>query len=143
MFTLSALSIGTLAAHAGVNVETIRFYQRKGLLQQPARPPRGARRYAPATVDRVRFIKSAQAWGFSLDDIAELLRLEDGAGCEDARRIAEARLAVVRSRLRDLRRMATALEAAVDACKGRRGRVSCPLTASLRLPQLRRPDQAG
>ena len=132
MSTLSALSIGALAAHAGVNVETIRFYQRKSLLQQPVRPPRGARRYAPDTVDRVRFIKAAQAWGFSLDDIAELLRLEDGTGCEDARRIAQSRLAVVRTRLRDLRRMATALASAIDACGAHRGRVSCPLIASLR-----------
>ena len=72
------LTIGVLAEAAGVNVETIRFYQRKGLLPEPDRPVGGIRRYGAADVARVRFIKSAQRLGFSLDDVAQLLRLEDG-----------------------------------------------------------------
>lgn len=130
--TRDALTIGTVASQAGVTVETLRFYHRRGLLPLPPRPLRGVRRYPPDAVDRVRFIKAAQAWGFSLADIGDLLRLEDGAACEDTRRLAEARLATVSARLRELRRFERALRAAIAACRGRRGRMSCPLIASLR-----------
>ena len=68
-------TIGALAAEAGVNVETIRFYQRKKLLPEPERPRGGIRRYGPAEVSRVRFIKAAQRIGFTLDEIAQLLQL--------------------------------------------------------------------
>lgn len=75
---LENLTIGVFAKAAGVNVETIRFYQRKGLLLEPDKPYGSIRRYGEADVTRVRFVKSAQRLGFSLDEIAELLRLEDG-----------------------------------------------------------------
>lgn len=130
----SAISIGTLAAQAGVNVESIRFYQRKGILAVPPRPPRGARRYPPDAVDRVRFIKAAQSWGFTLTDVAELLRLEDGMACHTTRRIAEGRLATVTARLDELRLVARALRRAIADCQASKGRVSCPLIASLRRP---------
>ncbi|MDD3577045.1 MAG: MerR family transcriptional regulator, partial [Halothiobacillus sp.] len=86
------LSIGVLAKSAGVNVETIRFYQRKGLLPEPDKPYGSIRRYGEADVARVRFVKSAQRLGFSLDEIAELLHLEDGTHCEQASRLAEHKL---------------------------------------------------
>lgn len=127
------LSIGALAALAGVNVETIRFYHRKGLVPLPPRPQRGARRYSSDSIDRVRFIKAAQSWGFSLSDVAELLRLHDGTGCAETRRIAEERLVLVTTRLRELRRVEAALRGAIRACTARRGRVSCPLIASLKV----------
>ena len=79
------LTIGVLAEAAGVNVETIRFYQRKGLMQEPDRPQGGIRRYGEADLARVRFIKSAQRLGFSLDEIGDLLELEDGSHCTEAR----------------------------------------------------------
>jgi MerR family mercuric resistance operon transcriptional regulator len=125
------LTIGALAAEAGVNVETIRFYQRRGLLGQPQRPPGGVRRYGPGEVARVRFIKSAQRIGFSLDEVAQLLQLEDGTGCSQAREIAAHRLLDVRRRLADLQRIETALAALVARCAGAHGRVACPLIASL------------
>lgn len=125
------LTIAGLAAAAGVGVETIRFYQRRGLLREPARPPRGVRRYGAADVARVRFVKAAQRLGFSLDEVAQLLRLDDGAGCALARQIAEQRLADVRRRLVDLRRIEAALASLVARCSGARGRVACPLIASL------------
>ncbi len=78
------LTIGVFAKAARVNVETIRFYQRKGLLPEPDKPYGSIRRYGEADVTRVRFVKSAQRLGFSLDEIAELLRLEDGTHCEEA-----------------------------------------------------------
>lgn len=142
MTTPLSLSIGALAAQAGVNVETIRFYQRRGLLAQPARPPRGMRKYDPETVHRIRFIKAAQAWGFSLADVAELLLLEDGTACSRARQIADDRLAVVRVRLRELRRVEAALRSAVSACNTGRQRMSCPLIVSLRVPPMRSSTSA-
>ena len=133
----STLLIGALATQAGVNVETIRFYQRKGLIPQPPRPVRGARRYSGDAVDRVRFIKSAQSWGFTLGEVGELLRLDDGMACDATRRIAEERLAVVTERMRELRQVSRALRRAIAECQGRRGRVSCPLISSLRRSGLR------
>jgi MerR family mercuric resistance operon transcriptional regulator len=126
-----ALTIGLLAAAAGVNVETIRFYQRRGLLGEPERPHRGVRRYGAADVARVRFIKSAQRIGFSLDEVAQLLQLEDGTRCTQASEIAARRLLDVRQRLADLRRIEAALVDLLARCDGARGRIACPLIASL------------
>jgi MerR family mercuric resistance operon transcriptional regulator len=128
---MDTFTIARLAEAAGVGVETIRFYQRKGLLAEPVRPPGGIRRYAASDVARVRFIKAAQRLGFQLSEIAQLLRLDDGAGCRDARRIAEEKLAEVRVRLSDLRRVESALGKLVRRCTTASGRVSCPLIASL------------
>ncbi|MBU6491618.1 MAG: Hg(II)-responsive transcriptional regulator [Burkholderiales bacterium] len=125
------LTIGALAKAANVNVETIRFYQRKGLLREPDRPYGGIRRYGGADATRVRFIKSAQRLGFNLEEIAELLRLEDGTHCAQASRLAEHKLADVRNKLADLMRMESALVALVSACYRHQGNVSCPLIASL------------
>lgn len=125
------LTIGTLAAEAGVNIETIRFYQRKNLLPEPERPYGSIRRYSHAEVSRVRFIKAAQRIGFTLDEIAQLLQLEDGTQCAQARNIAEHKLADVRQRLVDLQRMEAALADLVGRCAAGRGKVACPLIASL------------
>ena len=126
-----SLTIGALAAEAGVNVETIRFYQRRKLLTEPERPYGGIRRYGPAEVSRLRFIKAAQRIGFTLDEIAQLLQLEDGTHCSQARTIAEHKLTDVRHRLEDLRRIETALAQLVKRCAAGRGTVTCPLIASL------------
>ncbi|TAM00963.1 MAG: Hg(II)-responsive transcriptional regulator [Paraburkholderia sp.] len=125
------LTIGALASAAGVNVETIRFYQRRGLLPEPDKPYGGIRRYDEADVARVRFVKSAQRLGFSLDEIADLLRLEDGTHCDEASRLAERKLDDIRSKLADLMRMESVLSQLVCACHERKGNVSCPLIASL------------
>lgn len=125
------LTIGAFAEAAGVNIETIRFYQRKGLLSEPYKPPGGIRRYGEADVTRVRFVKTAQRLGFSLDEIAELLRLEDGTHCGEASMLAERKLEDVREKLADLARMETVLSKLVRACHARRGSISCPLIASL------------
>ena len=128
---LKNLTIGAFGKAAGVNVETIRFYQRKGLLPEPARPYGSIRRYGKADVARVKFVKSAQRLGFSLDEIAELLRLEDGTHCDEASRLAEHKLQDVRAKLADLARMEVVLSQLVCACHARQGNVSCPLIASL------------
>ena len=127
----SNFTIGGLANTAAVNVETIRYYQRKGLLTEPERPAGGIRRYGTAELARVRFIKSAQRLGFSLDEVGELLRLEDGTHCDEASSLAEHKLVDVRGKLADLLRMESALTALVNACHARKGSVSCPLIAAL------------
>lgn len=131
MDEIRGLTIGAIAKAAGVNVETLRFYQRKGLLPQPARPYGGVRRYGAAEVRRVRFIKAAKRLGFTLDEIGGLLRLDDGAHCEDASRLAEQKLRDIRDKAADLARMEAVLAALVDACHAQTGTVSCPLIASL------------
>ncbi|QDL36442.1 Hg(II)-responsive transcriptional regulator [Rhodoferax sediminis] len=128
---LENLTIGGFARAAGVNVETIRFYQRKGLLAEPDKPYGSIRRYGVADVTRVQFMKSAQRLGFSLDEIAELLRLEDGTRCEEASSLAEHKLKNVREKLAHLTSMETVLSQLVRACHARKGNVSCPLIASL------------
>ena len=127
------LTIGTIARHAGVNVETIRFYHRRGLLPEPPKPLGGVRRYSQVDVARLRFIKSAQRLGFTLDEIGLLLRLDDGTDCAEARAIAERKLTDVRARLKDLRRIEAALKGLVEACQAPESKVSCPLIASLRI----------
>ena len=124
-------SIGLLAEAAGVGVETIRFYQRKRLLPEPERPRGSIRRYADDDLARVRFIKSAQRLGFSLDEVSELLKLEDGAHCDEARSLAERKLEDVRVRLADLRNIESVLSQLVVRCGATRGAVTCPLIASL------------
>lgn len=124
-------TIGALAFEAGVNVETIRFYQRKNLLAEPERPYGGIRRYGLSEVARVRFIKAAQRLGFTLEEIAQLLQLDDGTQCTKARLIGEKKLADVRQRLADLQRIETALADLVGHCARTRGKVACPLIASL------------
>ncbi|OFW30301.1 MAG: Hg(II)-responsive transcriptional regulator [Acidobacteria bacterium RIFCSPLOWO2_02_FULL_65_29] len=125
------VSIGAMANAAGVNVETIRFYQRRGLLAEPKRRYGEIRRYGSADVARVKFVKAAQRLGFSLDEIAGLLKLDDGTRCDEARGMAEEKLNGVRAKLRDLRRMESALKALIADCCAGRGTVTCPLIASL------------
>ncbi len=126
-----SLTIGALAKAANVNVETIRFYQRKGLLPEPDKPYGGIRRYCQADVARVRFVKSAQRLGFSLDEVADLLKLEDGTHCNEASSLAERKLGDIRMKLADLARMESVLAQLVCACHARKGNVSCPLIASI------------
>lgn len=125
------LTIGAFAKLTGVNVETIRFYQRKGLLPQPDKPMGGIRRYGQADVARVRFVKSAQRLGFSLEEVAGLLRLDDGTHCDEARALAEHKLKDVREKLADLRRIEAVLMQLIDDCCAKSGTVSCPIITSL------------
>ena len=125
------LTISKLAREAGVNVETIRFYQRRGLLAEPIKPLGGIRHYEQVDVSRVLFIKAAQRIGFTLDEIAQLLNLDDGMHCSEARAIAEHKLEMVREKLADLQRIETALAQLVGRCEASRGKVSCPLIDAL------------
>lgn len=129
---LENLTIGAFAKAAEVNVETIRFYQLKGLLPQPDRLYGRIRRYGQANVVRVKFVKSAQRLGFSLDEIGQLLKLEDGTHCSEAAELAAPRLADVRARLADLTRIEAALTKLMNECNEHHDNASCPLIAALR-----------
>jgi MerR family transcriptional regulator, mercuric resistance operon regulatory protein len=125
------LTVGALARVAGVHVETIRFYQRKGLLPERDKPYGSIRRYGASDVARVRFVKSAQRLGFSLDEISRLLLLDDGTHCDEARQLGEKKLAGVRGKLADLHRIEAVLVSLVERCRTAQGKISCPLIASL------------
>ena len=124
-------TIGILARQAGVNVETIRYYQRRGLVPEPAKPLGGTRSYAPEHVQRLRFIKRAQQLGFSLEEVAELLSLEDGLHCHEVEELAGQKLATVRDRIAQLRTIESSLAALIGKCRHNKGKVRCPLISAL------------
>ncbi len=125
------MSIGKVAKAAGVGVETIRFYQRCGLLAAPAKPLGGHRRYPPAAARRVRFIKRAQQLGFTLEEVKSLLLLEDGQSCRETRGLAQRKLDLIEARIADLERMRRLLKGLIAQCEqGKRPR-SCPIIATV------------
>lgn len=124
----SSLTIGKLAAAGGVGVETIRFYQRRGLLEQPTRDG-GIRRYGSEDVRRLRFIKQAQTAGFTLEEIKELLDLDAGEDRARARELAHARVASLDVKIRELQEARAALNRLARECEnGSRG--PCPILKS-------------
>lgn len=129
--TQKSFTIGILAKKAGVNVETIRFYQRRGLLVEPVKPFKGVRRYTERDAQRIGFIKQGQKLGFSLDEILELLSLDDGQHCQEAKEIALRKLVLIRERIEGLRAMETALSDLVENCASNTESVSCPLILAL------------
>ncbi len=127
---VTELTIGRLAKAAQVGIETIRYYQRLQLLPTPAPVRNAFRHYPSATVDRIRFIKRAQDLGFSLDDIAALLQLNDGADRRRIRQLANARLEKIRAKMADLQRMEAILDDLVHACEHAGHADSCPIIAA-------------
>jgi MerR family mercuric resistance operon transcriptional regulator len=132
---MPVMTIGQLAAAGGVNVETVRYYQRRGLLAAPERPSGGFGRYSFSALTRLRFIKRSQSLGFSLDDVQALLSLDDGQSCAAARAIGEHKLSEVRERIQSLQALEAALHELVDRCSTQRRKVSCPLIAALMEPE--------
>ncbi len=132
MHTISDnLTIGALACAANVHGETIRFYQRKGLMREPQRQIGTVRRYGQADLGRLRFIRTAQKLGFSLEEVGHLLQLEDGTHCKQAQELAQDKLLTVRTKLADLACMAAALAQVVERCDAAHGDICCPLIATL------------
>jgi MerR family mercuric resistance operon transcriptional regulator len=126
----ATLTIGRLARAAGVNVETVRYYQRLGLVDEPAKPERGFRHYPAAALDRIVFIKRAQQLGFRLQEIRELLELGDGH-CADVRAKAEAKRRQIEAQIRDLRAMGATLDELIATCRTGRGDAHCPMVETL------------
>lgn len=127
----SEFTIGDVADAAGVGVETVRYYERRGLVPQPGRGLGSYRRYGRGHVDRIRFIKRAQALGFSLEEIATLLKLEDGTDRRSIRRIAAARLEETRRRVADLKRIEHVLEHLLHECETHSNAPSCPIISAI------------
>ena len=123
------LTTGALAEAAGVNVETLRFYERKGLLPKPPRRASGYRQYPREDVRRIRFIKRAQELGFSLVEIKELLalRVRPGTTPAEVKGHAEEKLAEIRRKIASLRAMEEALTRLTDACSGHGPMAGCPI----------------
>lgn len=137
--TMQSMTIGQLATAAGVNVETVRYYQRRELLAQPKREPGSIGRYSEGALTRLRFIKRAQSLGFSLDDVQVLLSLDEGQACSSARELGERKLADVRERIQTLRALEDALQGLVARCSSNRRKVSCPLIEVLMRSDVARP----
>jgi MerR family mercuric resistance operon transcriptional regulator len=124
-------TIARLAAAAGVHVETIRYYQRLKLLAEPAKPAGGVRRYTDADVERVRFIKRAQAMGFALAEITSLLSLKAQCSCRATRELAVAKLHLVDARIRELRDLRRDLARLIADCDVNTQDTECPIIQRL------------
>lgn len=124
------LTIGILARSAEVNIETVRYYQRVGLIQEPQKPETGYRVYPSATVDRIKFIKRAQALGFSLVEIAELLELGDGH-CSDVRLRAEEKRTHIDQQIKDLKKLRNTLDNLIQTCRTDSNNTHCPIVETL------------
>lgn len=129
----SELTIGQLAKEVGVNIQTVRYYERLKLLTPAARKPSGYRLYGDEAHRRLRFIKNAQALGFTLHEIEELLdlRVSSKGGCGDVQRRAEAKLRQVEVKVRDLQSLATALQRLIRTCRAGQPTDRCPILTSL------------
>lgn len=130
---MKPLTIGQVARRAEVGVETVRFYEREGLLAEPARKTSGYRQYTEDVVARLRFIKRAKVLGFTLKEIAQLLalRADPDTTCGDVNRQAQAKLADVEAKIRDLRRIRQALLRLTADCPRSASVSDCPILEAL------------
>jgi MerR family transcriptional regulator, mercuric resistance operon regulatory protein len=140
MAASGAFPIGALARRTGVNIETIRYYERSGLLPKPARTPAGYRAYGPGDAQRLLFIRRTRDLGFSLDEVRRLLGLADqkSRSCRSVHALAVGHLAEIRAKIVDLRRMEKILAGMVVACA--QGTMpACPLLEALARPRQSEP----
>ncbi len=128
---MAELTIGRLADEAGVNVETIRYYQRRGLMPEPDKPVNGHRHYPVAAIRRVRFIKRAQLLGFTLDEVGILLDLDAAHACADTRVLAANKIQAIEGKLADLKAMRKALTALLLQCDVGGTKDHCPIIDAL------------
>ncbi len=133
------MKIGEVAKAAGIGIDAVRFYEREGLIPEPARRPSGYRMYSPDVILSLRFIRRAKELGFSLKEISELLSLETSAEATaaDVRKLAEAKLADIEERIRALQRMRRALRKATESCTGQGPTSSCSILQTLNREQKR------
>jgi len=128
---MESIGIGTLAKRAGVRIDTVRYYERNGLLSPRGRLASGYRRYGPVEVSRLRFIRRAQALGFTLREVRELLDLSKRRDVARVKRAAQEKLADVERRMADLAQVRDGLLTLVDACPGRGRAADCPILKAL------------
>lgn len=140
---METLSIGQVARRAGVGVETVRFYEREGLLEEPPRRASGYRQYSEQVVKRIHFIKRAQQLGFSLKEITDLLllRVDGQTSCEEVKQRTETKIAEGERKLVELQHMRQALLQVAALCTGRGPASACPMLDAL--DQQEMLDQAG
>jgi len=138
----SGLTIGKLAKEVGVNIQTVRYYERCRLLTPADRKPSGYRLYGEEAVKRLRFIKNAQALGFTLHEVAELLnlRVNSRAGCGDVQQKAAAKLAAVEAKVLDLQALARALRSLIRTCRAEQPTDPCPILKCLEEKERRVTD---
>lgn len=131
--TSPSLTIGALAKRVGVPIDTIRYYEREGLLPEPARRASGYRSYGEGSVAQLRFIRRAKALGFTLEEIGELLRLSTDrlGGVEAIKQRARHRLLAIEARIAEFERIRDGLRALIDACPGRGRPGQCPILRAL------------
>ena len=128
---MAAMSIGQLAQHAGVAIDTVRYYERNGLLAPAGRLASGYRRYGTTELQRLRFIRRAKALGFSLDDIRALLTLSDERDVAKVKRAAQRKLGDIEQRIAELERIRVGLNTLIAACPGHGRAESCPILTAL------------
>src|SRR5213080_2875462 len=140
---MGTLSIGQVAKRAGVGVETVRFYEREGLLEEPPRRASGYRQYSEQVITRLHFIKCAQKLGFSLKEISELLllRVDAQTSCEEVKQRTEAKIAEVERKLVELQRMRQALLQVHSLCVGQGPTGRCPMLEALDQQELLDADE--
>lgn len=128
-----AMTIGSLAEAAGVNVPTVRYYERRGIIAEPPRTSAGYRQYDESVVDRIRFIRRAQDLGFALEEIEDLLglRVDDPTSCGPVEAATRSKLASVEAKIRELERLRRILSRLVRACEEREETSACPVLEML------------
>ena len=130
------MTIGRLARHAGVGIDTVRFYERRGLLPEPARTPSGYRLYTRQTTERMRFIRRAKALGFTLDEIKSLLELQDLGGEKSAvKALTRRKISQIDSKIEGLSRIREVLSELERECSGSGDVSGCPIIAALTLEE--------
>ncbi len=130
---MKPLTIGQVAERSGIGIETVRFYEREGLLAKPARTSSGYRQFEAEVITRLEFIQRAKELGFTLNEIKELLslRVAPGTSCDEVRAKAEVKMADIESKIRTLRRMKKALLRLAQECGEKKGSSACPILDAL------------
>lgn len=143
LLCMKPMTIGEVAKAAEIGVETVRFYEREGLIAEPPRRRSGYRQYPPDTVRRLRFIRRAKELGFTLTEIGELLelRVDPTKSCADVRTLARAKMADIEAKMLDLARIQAALAELVRTCRGKGATSDCPILDALDEQEVKRGDR--
>ena len=126
------MTIGKLAQSTGARIDTIRYYELRGLLEEPERTDSGYRLYGPEAVTRLRFIKSAQVVGFTLEEIRQLLgiRVDDESSCDQASALAETKVVELKKRITEMQQMTEVLQELLSNCSQRKNASPCPILSA-------------